>query len=114
MITPAFRYTIARITVFLACLLLFWLLGMRDNPLLLLLVATTVSMLISLFVLRGMREQFADQLAHRVEERTERKHAAHAQRRRDEVLDDEAMEDLEADAAYEPDEARSRSKRRDR
>ena len=57
--SPAIRYTLARITIFLACLLLGWLLGLRDNPLLLLLIATTVSMFISLFVLRSMREQFA-------------------------------------------------------
>ena len=78
--SPAFRYSLARISVFLLCLLLFWLLGMRDNPLLLLIVATTVSMFISLFALRGMREQFADQVAHRVEDRTERKQAKAARR----------------------------------
>ena len=93
--SPAFRYSLARISVFLLCLLLFWLLGMRDNPLLLLIVATTVSMFISLFALRGMREQFADQVAHRVEDRTERTLAKAARRRRNEVMDDESMEEAE-------------------
>ena len=93
--SPALRYTLARLTVFLACLLVFWLVGLRDNPLLLLIVATTVSMLISLFVLRGMREEFADRVAHRVEERGERKAARSKRRRRDEVMEDEAAEDAE-------------------
>lgn len=97
--SPALRYSLARITVFLACLLVFWLVGLRDNPLVLLLVATTVSMFISLIALRGMREQFADQVAHRVETRTEAKMAKAARRRRDEVLDDEAAEDAEAERA---------------
>lgn len=92
---PALRYSLARITVFMLCLLLFWLLGLRDNPLLLLLLATTVSMFLSLFVLRAMREQFAEQVAHRVEERTERKMAKAQRRRRDEVMDDESAEDAE-------------------
>ena len=94
--SPAIRYTLARITIFLACLLLGWLLGLRDNPLLLLLIATTVSMFISLFVLRSMREQFAEQVADKVEHRTERKQAKAARRRSDEVL-----EDVELDGAPE-------------
>ncbi len=102
--SPALRYSLARITIFLLCLLVLWLVGLRDNPLILLIVATTVSMFISLIGLRGIREEFADQVAHRVEERTERKMTRAAQRRRDEVMDDEVMddetlEDREADAA---------------
>ena len=77
--SPAIRYTLARITIFLACLLLGWLLGLRDNPLLLLLIATTVSM-------------FAEQVADKVEHRTERKQAKAARRRSDEVLEDDELD----------------------
>lgn len=91
--SPAIRYTVARITIFIACLLLGWLLGLRDNPLLLLLVATTVSMFISLFVLRSMREQFAEQVADKVEHRTEMKQAKAARRRSDEVIEDDEFTD---------------------
>ncbi len=87
--SPAIRYTLARITVFLACLLVGWLAGLRDNPLMLLIVATTVSMFISLFLLRSMREQFAVQVADKVENRTARKQAKAARRRSDEVIEDE-------------------------
>lgn len=92
--SPAIRYTVARLTVFLACLLIGWLAGLRDNPLLLLLVATTVSMFVSLFVLRSMREQFAEQVADKVENRVANKQAKAARRRSDEVIeDDEAARD---------------------
>ncbi|MDO5711633.1 MAG: DUF4229 domain-containing protein [Micrococcales bacterium] len=81
----------ARITIFLVCLLLGWLLGLRDNPLLLLLLATTVSMLISLLVLRSMREQFATQVADKVEHRFATKQVKAARRRSDEVIEDDEL-----------------------
>ena len=99
MISPAIRYTLARITIFFACLLLGWLAGLRNNPLVLLLVATTVSMFISLFVLRSMREQFAEQVADKVEHRTAQKQAKAARRRSDEVLEDDELDGTDAQAA---------------
>lgn len=78
------RYTFARLFIFVACLLIGWLVGLRDNLLVLLLVAATVSMLISLFALRGMRDQFSIEVADSVERRHQRKTV----RRQDEVMDD--------------------------
>ena len=89
---PSIRYTLARLLIFLACLLLGWLLGLRDNPLVLLLVAATVSMFLSLFLLAGMREQFSADVAAAVERRQATKRA----RRLEDVLDDSAVEDVEA------------------
>lgn len=65
------QYTLLRILLFLASLLLFWLVGLKD-PLILLLVAATVSMLLSLFLLSGLRERMSADLANRVERRRRR------------------------------------------
>lgn len=93
------RYTLARLTLFLACLLAGWLLGLRHDPFLLVLAAATVSMFLSIFVLRGMREQFSRDVAQQVEARVERKRERSARRRADEVLDDHEAEDRATGAA---------------
>ncbi|MDO5698677.1 MAG: DUF4229 domain-containing protein [Dermatophilus congolensis] len=66
-------YSLARLGVFAACLGLGWLVGLRD-PLVLLLVAATVSMLLSLFFLARLRDKFSVDVANRIEERRSRKH----------------------------------------
>lgn len=88
------RYTLLRLLLFFACLLLFWLAGLR-NPLWLLLAAATVSMLISLFALAGMRDRMSVEVAERVDARRE----AAQVKRRSERLSDEDLEDLEDDTA---------------
>lgn len=71
---PSIAYTLARLGIFAACLGIFWLVGLRDL-LVLLLVAATVSMLLSLFFLGRLRDRFSLDVADRVEHRRERKHA---------------------------------------
>lgn len=88
------RYTLARLFVFFACLLVLWLVGLRD-PILLLLVAATLSLVLSMWLLSGMREQMSREVYDRVEARTQRK-MSEAQKRRDaEVLSDDEAEDVE-------------------
>lgn len=79
------QYTLLRILLFLASLLLFWLVGLKD-PLILLLVAATVSMLLSLFLLSGLRERMSADLANRVERRRRRSESGR-------LVDDTVAED---------------------
>lgn len=96
------RYTILRLLIFIACAIGFWLLGLRgeENLLLLVVSAALASMVISYFLLRGMREQFSDELAHKVEERTRAKRAEQARESRPRAGSDEAAEDQEIDDSF--------------
>ena len=95
------RYTVLRLLVFIACLLAFWLLGLRGqaNIPLLVVVAAVTSMGISYFLLRPVREQFSDELAEKVEGRirAKREQAAREGRNPD---SDEAVEDQEIDDSF--------------
>lgn len=93
------KYSIARIAIFLACLGLGWVVGLRD-PLILLLVAATVSLVISLFVLSGMRERFAREVADNMEHREAAREAARARKAapRNDIERDNYSEDAEIDA----------------
>ena len=68
-------YTLARLGIFAACLGIGALAGLRD-PLILLLAAATVSMLLSLFLLARLRDQFSADVAERVEQRRARRQLA--------------------------------------
>ncbi len=70
------RYTIWRLGIFFSCLLLAWLLGLRNDPTLLLLVSAVVSVLLSFFLLRRQRDQFSERIAARIEQRQEARRAA--------------------------------------
>ena len=74
-----FRYTLLRTLIFLGCLLLLWLLGLRDRDEMVMLVvgSALISMVISWFGLRRMREEYSAQLAARLE----REPASRGQRR---------------------------------
>lgn len=93
MLSPFLRYTILRLLAFFACLLLLsaipW---MRANLLVTLLVAATVSMLVSLVLFNGPRDEMSVRLAERIEHRLEHKQARHATgasgRVRDEDIED--------------------------
>ncbi|WP_168583288.1 DUF4229 domain-containing protein [Gephyromycinifex aptenodytis] len=89
--TNAVRYSLLRILLFLGSLLALWLAGLHD-PLLLILVAATISMLISLFALKDMRDAMSVEVAQRVEQRRNR----NQERRHDDVLTDEEAEEIEA------------------
>lgn len=85
---PLLKYTVLRLALFIACLLLLRLLG--ANGWLLLLLAAVLSLGLSFLLLRGPREEVAAVLADRVE----RRHSG--ERPAGRPLADEAVED-EAD-----------------
>ena len=95
------RYSILRVLIFLACLIAFWLLGLRGETNLpyLVVAAALVSMVISYFLLKPMRDQFSDQVAHKVDERVQagKERRAREPRRAD---SDEAAEDAEVDDTF--------------
>lgn len=89
------RYTVFRLLIFFGCLLFFWLVGLRNDQVLLLLVSATVSVVLSFFLLRSQRDRFSEQIAERVEKRQEAKRAA---RQAGDQQTDEDVEDAELDA----------------
>jgi hypothetical protein len=89
------RYTVFRLLIFFGCLLFFWLVGLRNDQVLLLLVSATVSVVLSFFLLRSQRDRFSEQIAERVEKRQEAKRAA---REAGDRQTDEDVEDAELDA----------------
>jgi hypothetical protein len=92
------RYTVLRLLIFFGFVMLFWLIGLRDNPVLLLAASAIASAALSYVLLRGMRDEMTAKLVERHEARL----AAKSQ-----VTGDEADED--AEIAGEDDAAPSRS-----
>ncbi|HET8616014.1 MAG TPA: DUF4229 domain-containing protein [Actinomycetales bacterium] len=76
------RYSVLRLLLFIACLLVLWLVGVRE-PVLLVALTAIASLTLSYFFLRGPRDAMAQTLADR---------AARRQRRPDA---DELAEDAE-------------------
>jgi hypothetical protein len=66
------RYSLLRIMLLFGCMLVLWLVGVRD-PVWLLLTTAVSSVALSYVVLRGPREELARQLAAKVDERTARR-----------------------------------------
>lgn len=85
------RYSLLRLLVFFGFVLLFWLIGLRNNPVLLLGSAALASAAASYLLLREMRNEMTAQLVARHEARAERR----SQRP---PSSDEAAEDREAGA----------------
>jgi hypothetical protein len=84
------RYTVLRLLVFLGCLALLWLVGLRGEEDLLLLVvgAALLSAVISYVALRRFREEYSAQLATRIEQRTAAKRGRPATSPSDEDAED--------------------------
>jgi Protein of unknown function (DUF4229) len=84
------RYTILRLLVFLGCVAVLWLAGLRGEEDLLLLVAgaALLSAVISYFGLRRFREDYSAQLAEKIERRTAAKREAAAVTPTDEDAED--------------------------
>ena len=100
------RYTVLRLLIFLGCLVFFWLVGLRNNEILLLAASAVVSVVLSYFLLRSERDRFSEQIA----DRLERRHAARRQATRQRAAGtagtdgtDEAAEDAELDACLDAD-----------
>ena len=81
------RYTLFRLLIFFGCLLFFWIVGLRNNEVLLLVVSAVVSLVLSTFLLREQRNELSAKIAARVDER--------AAARRSAVGVDEQAEDAE-------------------
>ncbi len=62
------RYSVLRLLVFFSCLLILWLIGVRQ-PVWLLAATALSSTLISAVALKGPRDQLARQLEHRIKGR---------------------------------------------
>jgi hypothetical protein len=84
------RYTVLRLLIFFGFTLLFWLVGLRHSPLVLIVLAALASSVTSYALLRGMRDEMTAKLVARHEARV----AA-----RDSRSEDELAEDSEAEAA---------------
>ncbi len=84
------RYTLLRLLVFLGCLALLWLLGLRgeEDVLLLVVGAALLSALISYFALRRFREDYSAQLAAKIDERSAAKRTRPAGTPSDEDAED--------------------------
>lgn len=77
-----------RLLIFFGALALLWLLGLRDRDeqILLLVLAAIISMVISFFALKPLREDYSRQLSERLERRAQARRSTPA---------DEAAEDAE-------------------
>ena len=84
------RYTLLRLLIFFGFLVLFWLIGLRDNKVLLLGAAALASAAASYILLRDMRNEMTSKMMDR--------HEAKLRAREDDPLADEQAEDREADA----------------
>lgn len=92
------QYSLLRILIFLASLMLLWLAGLR-NPLLLLLVAAAVSLLLSLFLLSGLRRRMSAEVVDRVERRQTRRAERPTVQGRDEQAEDARLDRRAATAS---------------
>ncbi|HVD22664.1 MAG TPA: DUF4229 domain-containing protein [Lapillicoccus sp.] len=95
------RYTVLRLLIFFGCLIFFWLVGLRNNEILLLAVSAVVSVALSYFLLRSQRNRFSEQIADRIERRQAARQRAAGTAGTDGT--DEAAEDAELDAGLDAD-----------
>ncbi len=88
------RYVVLRILVFFAALALLWLLGLRDEDEILLLVvgAALLSAVVSFFALRRFREDTSAQIAERLEHRSESRRSRSPRPTGDEEAEDAEVE----------------------
>ena len=94
------RYTVLRLLIFFGFVFLFWLIGLRDNPVLLLAASAIASAALSYVLLRGIRDEMTAKLVERHEARL----AAKAQVSGDEAAEDAEITDSTAtDAVERPD-----------
>src|SRR3954467_8652698 len=70
------RYSLLRILIFFGFLFLFWLIGLRNNPVLLLGASAIASAGASYILLRGMRDEVTAKLVERHEAKLEAKQQA--------------------------------------
>ena len=92
------RYSILRFLIFFGVVFVLWLVGLRDNPTLLLVLSAVISVVVSFVALRGMREEMTRQLQERFEAKAEaRAQEAAATGHARPASADELAEDAEVD-----------------
>ena len=111
MSSPGLRYSLLRIMLFLGCLIVLWLVGLRG--LLLVILAGLLSMVASLFVLRGPREEFSARIAERVDRKAARAEAAGAHQVSDEEVEDDEIRRTSGDGRIDDRAARRTDRRHD-
>ncbi|WP_286961209.1 MULTISPECIES: DUF4229 domain-containing protein [Arsenicicoccus] len=111
MSSPGLRYSLLRIMLFLGCLIVLWLVGLRG--LLLVILAGLLSMVASLFVLRGPREEFSARIAERVDRKAARAEAAGAHKVSDEEVEDDEIRRTSSDGRIDDRAARRTDRRHD-
>ena len=84
------RYSVLRLLIFFGVLLALWLVGIRDNPVLLSPLSAIISAVVSYALLRGMRDEMTAKLVERHEAKLQAKQGRLA-------LEDELAEDAEAE-----------------
>ncbi|MBC9822280.1 DUF4229 domain-containing protein [Terrabacter sp. MAHUQ-38] len=89
------RYSVLRILIFFGFVFLFWLIGLRDNTVLLLGASALASAAASYILLRGMRDEITAKLLERHEAKLEAKQTTDPD-------SDEAAEDAEVDGVDDP------------
>ncbi|MDV3220770.1 DUF4229 domain-containing protein [Intrasporangium sp.] len=92
------RYTVLRLLIFFGVLMALWLVGIRNNPLLLVALSAVISAVVSYVLLRGMRDEMTAKLM----DRHEAKLRAKEEGRRT-WTEDELAEDAEANGTGETD-----------
>lgn len=85
------RYSILRLLIFFGVLLALWLVGIRNNPVLLLALSAIISAVVSYALLRGMRDEMTAKLVERHEAKLQAKQGRQA------PSEDELAEDAEAE-----------------
>jgi len=88
------RYTVLRIAIFIASLALLYLIGVRES-LLMLVFAAVISVALSYVLLGGPRDQLAQELATRVENRTQQKRQRPSGTQADADVEDAAVDAAE-------------------
>ena len=83
------RYSLLRILIFFGFVFLFWLIGLRTNPVLLIGASAIASAAASYILLRGMRDEITASLVERHEARAE------GRQLQPDPASDEAAEDAE-------------------
>jgi len=83
------RYSLLRILIFFGFVFLFWLIGLRTNPVLLIGASAIASAAASYILLRGMRDEITAKLVERHEARAE------GRQLQPDPTSDEAAEDAE-------------------
>jgi hypothetical protein len=86
------RYSLLRLLIFFGFLVLFWLIGLRDNPVLLLAAAALASAALSYVLLRGMRDEITAGLVERHEARMRAKEGHVVEEDSDEAAEDAEVE----------------------